>query len=347
MSDKSSLSRLCVMSVFAFSVFSSPQLRAQPNTTLVCTFVDDQPTHEAYNPATVFRVDRSVAPTLADPAEMHVRLNTNFGTRVAVQYSTVATIAVDVQPLLDRAIGLWNRRLLFNGMRADRFFIFSSDIRRANEVVVIVNPRSTSGHGASATPLGHAEPFESGSFPGIPHALIRLHGTLDFTDRWAEVRRNFDPGVADRDVARAVVYLVLIHELGHILGLAHPGIELFGPDVSSTSTGLTRVIDVPVTSDGRPAIMTSSSLTYFNELRRYRGRPITIEDIDITQAETNALADIIRGRCVTAENEKRLETVARHGTLPLPKSCGSLQDLARSPFFTLLPSLFSVFPPLP
>jgi hypothetical protein len=347
MSDKTSLSRLGVISVCAFSFFAPAQLRAQPNTTHVCTFVDDQPTHEAYNPATVFRVDRSAAPTLADPAEMHVRLNTNFGTRVAVQYSTVATIAVDVQPLLNRAIALWNRRLLSNGMRADRFFIFSSDIRRPNEVGVIVNPRSTSGHGATATPLGHAEPFESGSFPGIPHALIRLHGTLDFTDRWAQLRENFDPGVTNRDVATAVVYLVLVHELGHILGLAHPGVELFGPDVPSTSTGLTRLIDVPVASDGRPAIMTSNSLSYFSDLRRYRGRPITIEDIDITQAELSAMLDIIRGHCVSAEKEKRVRTAPQKGALPLPKSCGSPQDVNRLTFITMLPSLFGVFQPLP
>jgi len=250
-----------------------------------------------------------------------------------------------LQPIIDRAITLWNGRLRQFDLPSQRFHIRSIDIRQPNEVEVIINTQAVSGEGPAAM-LAYSEPFETGTFPGIPHGRIRFYGNWSYSDRWDALRENFPRYASDSVVAEALVYLVVLHELGHIMGLAHPGETPIGRDVPTTGSGSIRVLEMPFVSDGRPPIMLPSSLDYFRALRRYRGTPITWEDIDITAAEAEALADVMKGQCSTAETPSTTTRSKSQGSLAATTECGKLKYVRRLMFYTILPILFGIFAPL-
>lgn len=305
-------------------------------------FVDDQPSHAPYNAASTYRVHRGEPASIGASAIMNVRLNDAYGQQIFVQESQTVYHAVNLQPIIDRAITLWNGRLRQFDLPSQRFHIRGIDIRQPNEVEIIVDAQSVSGQGPGAV-LARSEPFETGTFPGIPHGLIRFYGNWSYSDRWEALREAFPRYASDSVVAEALVYLVVLHELGHIMGLAHPGEAPVGRDVPATGSGIIRVLNMPFASDGRPPIMLPDSLDYFRALRRYRGTPISWEDIDITPAEAGALADVIKGQCTSTEAESTISSFETHKLATDSTGCGKLKYVRRLMFYTTLPSLFGIF----
>lgn len=179
-----------------------------------------------------------------------ITVNTGGGTSVVSISSNEVINGFDV----------WNSRLRNNFHRE------SNDSQNHNILVRIVStPSSPSSAGYTS--------FNSTTTTRNGQTIININSYFFANSAWASFQNSIRRGFIDNDTTfddyvRIMVRLTIVHEIGHALGLMHPGETRLASQIVPRS--YLRQL---------PSIMYPDVTGYFNSLHEHIGRAITLGDI--------------------------------------------------------------------
>ncbi|SFN99831.1 hypothetical protein [Xenorhabdus japonica] len=286
-----------ILSLAIFNSFGyDPEAYLNPNRHVCSIAISNQ----IYNPADFFNNN------------LRYRIDANIGSvTVSIDNGdgTTRNIAIDVAPLVRNAADMWNQRLIARGSPIHLTEVPQGSpseadfqISRPNDAQqAILHLRESLAQTTLVLPTDILEHY---AVPAFNRPGMFLTNTFSYSgDFFNTIRRTLNEHYTEHQAAKIVVYQTIVHEFGHALGLAHPGLlnlerlpvsekeEQIVIDTSNSGNFLALAITAELEqgqSDARVPLMTDDD-TYFFRLRHQLDRRLNYDDIGPSELELNAI----------------------------------------------------------
>ncbi|MDC9589616.1 hypothetical protein PSI23_09945 [Xenorhabdus sp. XENO-10] len=284
-----------ILSLATFNSFGyDPEAYLNPNRHVCSIAISNQ----IYNPADFFNNN------------LRYRIDENIGSvTVSIDNGdgTTRNFAIDVAPLVRNAADMWNQRFIARGSPIRLTEVPQGSPSEADFQISRENDAQQATWGealAHTTLVLPADILEHYAVPAFNRPGMFLTDTFPYSkETFNTIRRTLNEHYTEPHAAKIVVYQTIVHEFGHALGLAHPGVlnleqlpvsekeEQIVIDTSNPGNFLALAITAELEqgqSDARVPLMTDSD-TYFFRLRHQLDRRLNYDDIGPSELELNAI----------------------------------------------------------
>jgi hypothetical protein len=193
---------------------------------------------------------------------------------------------VDLEPLVLRALALWRSATAAGGQAPACWFERAAASASASlHFLATSNVHFPAAVGLDLTIDSYREQLSPSTYR-INFPPPRAQNNL-------AARRNDFREMSDENYIRVYLFARMLHLVGHALGLDHPGLERsddIAPRINpARERSVFRTDDLPGDAWTRPHIMTTDTFSYLLELRQELRRPVTLNDIQPSEAENQAV----------------------------------------------------------